>query len=251
MVLLFLQHITYALLFVPVKMFKKTAVLFLLICCIWGANQAWGQPYSWYKKPKPYTWMFGAGYSAIDDDGRGFCQPFDVNQSWNYLVFPSKLTVNRYWNAGFSADFEGTYNTYSAGKLINDSVGYSGTFLAFDLNLDYSFAQFLRPQWFEPFVEFGIGMTQRTAFSAPYCMTANANLGMNFWMYKGIGIQLQTSGKFAVIPFDLAGPNAYTQHSVSILYRIEPRQRGYSSSRKKKYKWTKARPKFKGGKGKK
>lgn len=187
--------------------------------------------------------MLGISWSAVEDDGRGVCQLFDVKQSWNATSFPSRIFIDRYFKYGLSAEFAGAYTEYTAGKLINDSTDYEGLFLSFDGNCKYSFYNLLGIPWLDPYTSLGIGLTQRNAFDKPYTFTANVSLGANFWVYKGLGIQLQTSGKIGITsPFFKDGD--YFQHSIGLVYKFQP-AKGNSGFNHKQYKWTHKKTKFK------
>lgn len=185
------------------------------------------------------------GWNFVEDDGREFCQPFDVAQSWNGLPYPTRLTVDRYLKYGLSVEFAGAYNNYTAGKLINDSTGYSGMFLSFDLNCKYSFYNMMPGTWLDPYASLGVGMTQRSAFEDPYTATGNVAFGVNMFVWKGLGINLQTSGKIALTG-EFLGSGNYFQHSVGLVYKITPQGRN-NDFNKRQYKWINKKTKYKSG----
>lgn len=217
----------------------------LLVTMLLLSNFVDAQPFAFTNR-KPYTWMIGISWTAVEDDGRGLCQPFDVNQSWNYEYFPTRLFVDKYFKYGLSAEFSGAFVTYRAGKLINDSINRSGVFLALDLNCKYSFYPLITPKWLDPYVSLGIGMTQRTAMPGVSALTGNVGLGVNLFFFRGLGFQFQTSGKFAFTGGALAGGN-YLQHNVGLVYKFNSGNRGSDNFNKKRYKWTGKKVKFKGG----
>jgi len=218
----------------------KLLLISLVVCTV-----SWSQPYHWYGQPKPYKWMFGLGWNFVEDDGREMCQPFDVAQSWNGLSYPTRLTVDRYLKYGLSVEFAGAYTNYTSGKLINDSTGYSGMFLSFDLNCKYSFYNLIPPRWLDPYASLGVGMTQRSAFENPYAATGNIALGVNLFVWKGLGINLQTSGKVALTG-EFFGSGNYLQHSIGLVYKINPEGRN-NSFNKRQYKWINKKEKYKSG----
>lgn len=210
-------------------------------------TEGWSQPLDWMGPPKPYNWAFGLGWNFVEDDGRGFCQPFDVNQSWNGLPYPTRLTVDKYLKYGLSAEFAGAYNNYKLGKLINDTTNREGMFLSFDLNCKYSFYNMMGGTVLDPYASLGFGLTQRNAMADRYCLTGNVAFGINFWLWKGLGINLQTSGKIAVTG-EFFGPGNYAQHSVGLVYKIQGGNGRNNNFNKKHYKWTTKRQKYKAGK---
>lgn len=222
---------------------SRTIVLFITTFLLTTAS--WSQPLSWYGKPKPYAWAFGIGWNFVEDDGRGFCQPFDVNQSWNGLPYPTRLTVDKYLKHGLSVEFAGAYNNYKLGKLINDSINRSGMFLSFDINCKYSFYNMIDIPWLDPYASLGLGLTQRNALDQRYTFTGNVAFGVNFWLYKGFGINLQTSGKIGLTG-DFMGPSNYFQHSIGLVYKLQPGSNSNDHSfNKRQYKWTNKKMKYK------
>lgn len=204
------------------------------------------QPYALQYR-KPYTWMVGVSWTAVEDDGRGLCQMFDVNQSWNYEFFPTRVFVDKYFKYGLSAEFSGAFVKYRAGKLINDSTNRSGSFLAFDLNCKYSFYPLITPKWVDPYVSLGLGITQRTAMPDITTVTGNIGLGVNLFFFRGLGFQLQTSGKVALTG-GFFGKGNYLQHQAGLVYKFDSGIRGTTNFNKRHYKWTSKKMKYKGGK---
>lgn len=209
---------------------------------------AFSQPLWWMGQKKPYKWQLSAGWNFVDDDGRDFCQPFDAAQSWNFVPFPSRIMADRYLRKGFSLELAGAYNRYEEGKLINDSVNLSGLFISLDVNTRLSFYRLLSPmQWLDPYVSMGLGITHRDAYEQTLTGTLNIGLGANFWIYRNWGIQLQSSAKFGINGQFYTTDADYLQHTAGIIYKFQDR-RDRGTFHKRHYKWTKKRPKFKGGK---
>ena len=227
-------------------MIKKN--IFLPLLLLFAGFPSFAQPLSWMGETKPYKWMFGIGWNAVDDDGRPFCQPFDVNQSWNYQYYPTRLTVDRYLKRGLSVEFAGAYNNYTAGKLVNNSTNLNGLFLSFDLNCKYSFYNLLRTDWLDPYASLGVGGTYRDAYPTTFQPTLNAALGVNFFFYRGFGLQLQTSGKFGINADFYTTTANYLQHSVGFVYKMTPSTQQKGQGDKKRYGWTKKKYKYKAGK---
>ena len=212
---------------------RKTLLpaLFLLI-----SYQSGAQPLSWIPRKNPYKWMLGIGWNVVDDDGRAFCQPFDAKQSWNYQLYPTRLNADFYLRKGLSIEFTGCYNQYKAGKLINDSTNVSGLFLSFDANVKYSFYSFFLPsKWFDPYVSLGLGGTHRDTYETTFQPTFNAAIGANFWIYRGLGIQIQTSGKFGITGDFYSTHADYLQHTAGFVYKFQPRRRVNNDFSKKHF----------------
>lgn len=191
--------------------------------------------------------MVGVSWTAVEDDGRGMCQPFDVAQSWNYEYFPTRIFVDKYFKYGLSAEFSGAYVNYRAGKLINGSTTSSGVFFAMDLNCKYSFYPLITPNWLDPYTSLGIGLTQRTTMPEVSTITGNFGLGVNMFFFRGLGFQLQTSAKFTFTG-GIPGGRNYLQHNLGLVYKFDSGNRGSDNFDKKRYKWTNKKVKYKGNK---
>lgn len=125
----------------------------LFIICFLSSFGAFAQPYKTVRVYKPYKWMLSADWSAIDDDGSKFTKVFDFNNSWNVKPFPTRLTLDRYFIYGWSAEGALSYAEYTTSKLVNDSTGISGMNFSFDLAGKYSFYQLYAPsaRWIDPY----------------------------------------------------------------------------------------------------
>jgi hypothetical protein len=210
------------------------------------------QPYKTIKPFKPYKWMFGVSWSAIDDDGRKFDAPFDYATSWNILPYPNKISVDRYFLYGWSAEASATYNQYLPNKMIQCSTDVTSTFCCFDLNGKYSFYTKYAPRlrWIEPYFSFGIGYTYRSsALVAKHVPTVNLGFGLNFWIIKSLGIQLHSNGKLGVYPGFWDTHTNYLQHSAGLVYRIQSLKQRRSDFSRRKNKWTRENRRFKQRKG--
>ncbi len=225
-------------------MFRSIIIIF----CFIGIQQVFAQPLAWIGKPRPYKWMIGVSWNTVDDDGRGFCQAFDVKEVWNTPVYPSRIMVDRYLKKGLSIEFSGAYNQYKSSKLINDSTGRSGMFLSFDLNAKYSFYNLLNTRRFDPYVSSGLGLTHRAAFSTPLCPTFQVGAGLIFWVWRGLGIQVQASGKIGLSGKILA-ENDYLHYTAGLVYKFKG-DKADDSFNNRKYKWINKRERYKSGKRK-
>lgn len=203
------------------------------------------QPASLTTKKNPYKWMFGIGWNVVDDNGHTYDKLFDYEGSWNYLYYPSRLTVDRFLRKGWSWEAMGAYNEYTSSKLINDTTGLSGMFISADFHFKYSFRRIVPIKWFEPYMSAGIGFTYRDVRLEPLTPTVNVAFGGNFWITKKWGIQLQTIGKLGIVS-DIYNSNTdYLQHTVGIVYRKDGSKKSRNNFNKKQYGWTKDKQKFK------
>ncbi len=226
------------------SVFRSVLFFFVII----SVQQVYAQPLAWIGKPKPYKWMIGVSWNTVDDDGRGFCQTFDVNEVWNTPVFPARFMVDRYLKKGLSIEFAGAYNNYTNNKRINDTTGLSGLFLSFDLNAKYSFYNLLNTPRLDPYVSAGVGLTHRSALETPLCPTLQVGAGLNFWIWRGLGLQIQASGKFGLAG-EIFGENDYLHYTAGFVYKFKG-DRADNSFNDRKYKWINKRERYKSGKRK-
>lgn len=217
---------------------------FALLILLSTATSVVGQPQVLLNR-KPYSWMVGLSWTAIEDDGRGLCQPFDVAQSWNFEYFPTRIFVDKYFKKGFSAEFSAAFVNYREGKLINGQTDRRGVFLGIDLNAKYSFYPLISQGWLDPYVSLGLGVTQRTALPQLSTLTGNIGLGVNFRIYRGLGFQLQTSGKVALTG-GFFGDGNYLHHQAGLIYKFDDNSPRRENFNKKRYKWTKKKVRYKG-----
>lgn len=197
-------------------------------------------------------WIVGLGWNVIDDDGKPFNKLFDANKSWNVLPYPSKLSCEKDFIAGWSAEFAVNYNQLAKGKTVNGDVLTSNkTFLSADLNGKFSFLNYMKTKtFFDPYVLHGYGYTYRGISANSSVATSNIGLGFNVWVYNDmIGINVQSQAKFALTnPIIKTGAN-YLQHSLGIVYQFSTGASQYAQKPGRsgsKYKFFKIR-----GKGKK
>lgn len=206
------------------------------------------QPYKTIKPYAPYKWMVGVHWSVIEDDGNQLGDLFNVGRSWNYLYYPTKISVDRYLKYGWSLEGSATYMTYTPAKTVNDTTGLASMFMCVDVNGKYSlYNQYApRARWIEPYFTFGLGYTYRSSAAvAPHVPTLNLGLGVNFWMHKNVGFQLHTNGKLGLWPgfWDSGLHTNYFQHSAGFVFRWTGGKNKNGDFSKPKHKWTKNQPK--------
>lgn len=202
------------------------------------------QPTSIERKRDPYKWMFGLSWSVINDNEEKLPNLYDVKGSWNTLYFPSRFTVDKYLRKGWSFEGMATYNSYTSSKIINDSTGYSGFFIAGDFHVKYSFYRFMRAKWFEPYLSSGLGFTYRSPLAIPLTPTANLAAGANFWFSKRWGVQLQVMGKLALVSDIYVSRYDYFQYTAGIVYRRQATRKS-NNFNKRQHKWTREKQKYK------
>jgi len=194
---------------------------------------------------KKSPWVFGLGWTVIDDDGRPFNQLFEAEKAWNVVPYPSKVSVEKGLIQGWSVEAAINYNQLKDGKLVNgDIVSSSRSFLSVDINGKFSFAEFMKKRsFFDPYLLHGYGFTWRDVTTHHTVATFNIGLGFNCWFYNDkVGINVQSQAKFALTsPIIKTGAN-YLQHSLGIVYKLQLNERGRKPGRSgSKYKFFKSR----------
>ena len=202
-------------------------------------------------------WIFGLGWSAVHDDGgKWFTNLFNVNKTWNMAAYPARTSCEKIIDTarGWSAEVAFAYNRYGNGNYVNRRaprsdglVDQQAAILSFDFHAKYDFNKIydLNTLWgggeyFQPFCVFGHGYTYRDlapnhAMVAHHnTITMNMGLGFNVYVYQGFGIQIQSLAKFGMKRrFPTSGSN-YIQHSIGIVYKMNPLRLHKSKSYKYK-----------------
>jgi hypothetical protein len=203
------------------------------------------QPTSISKNKNPYKMMFGLSWNVVNDNEEKLPNLIDVSGSWNSLYYPSRFFIDKYLRNGWSWEGALAYNQYKPSKIINDSIGRSGMFVSGDFHMKYSYNHLIkRRKWLDPYYSFGVGVTYRSALLKPITPTFNASIGSNFWFSKRWGLQLQITGKLALVSDIYVSRYDYFQYSAGIVYRKLNTKKS-NNFNKKKYGWTKEKSKFK------
>lgn len=165
---------------------------------------------------KKTPWTVGIGGNVIDDDGKPFKNLFNVSETWNFLPYPTRLTLDGYIKGGFSAQLEVSYNKYKIGKNINSEIiPGQWSVISSDVNFKYALNyQIKNMKWFDPYVLLGLGYTQRSGAAKPNTVTYNMGLGFNIWIIDFMALNLQSSAKFSMIE----GTSNYLQHTVGLIF---------------------------------
>lgn len=203
-----------------------------------------GHMNEFFEEMKETPWVFGHGWNIVQDDaGKWFKNLFNVDKAWNMAPYPVRFTCEKWLYSnkdtsgaarGWSIELMGAYNRYGVGNFLVDQtnpvlVDKEYQLLSFDIHAKYNFNKLLdlnklmgsKKDIIQPYGTFGFGYTYRSLPSHPGCGTVNAGLGLNVWIYKGIGIQIQSIAKFGLEDrFPNAGSN-YLQHSISVVYKLD------------------------------
>ncbi len=185
------------------------------------------------------SWIFGLGWNIVDDNGSPFKKLFDVSNAWSMRWYPAQITAEVIGKKGWTFGGSFSYDKYKSGKTINSQV-ISGSFLffAFDGFAKYHLKEKIKmnPR-FDPYFPMGLGYTLR--FISPYNSTATFNLGfgINYWLGKNVGINIQSVAKFGLrSPIIKTGSN-YLQHSFGFVFVLDRSVKKRYSFVKPRYPW--------------
>ena len=162
------------------------------------------------------SWMFGIGYNIVDDSGDVFDQLFSVDEQWNAVAFPSRLSIGRYFKNGLGLEAIGTYNKYKVGKTVDNRINASETtYLGLDARLTYDLNKLIgETGWFDPYVGVGAGYTDANDQTRG---TYNAVVGFRAWFSDRWGIDLSSSGKWAMGNDEATN---HIQHAAGVVYQF-------------------------------
>ncbi len=179
-------------------------------------------------------WAIEVGINAvdvypvgIDDDGRVpgvlrgdlFDEYFNAEDHWNVLPSVSRLTISKYIGSGFVFTAGGSINRIE--KLGDARVSDLGigaeddfTYYAADGEIKYSLKNTLNSGWFDPSIGIGGGYTwvDEIGFG-----TANALVGVKFWLSETLALNLQSTYKHA---FEKDYGIKHFQHSAGIVFQF-------------------------------
>ncbi|MEZ4891045.1 MAG: hypothetical protein R2779_11005 [Crocinitomicaceae bacterium] len=225
----------------------KFRYIILLVVCVSLFKTGNAQSdYLKFRSFKPYTWMIGAGWSFVDNDGRSHSHFLDIKGAWLMHPYPTSLIIDRYLKHGFSLELSASYNQMNGKKMVND-VYPTGEMFAIDLTSRYSFYKFLQPtKWFDPYIGLGVGFTSLNTSSATNYFTGNGVLGVQFWI-KQFGIRLQSTLKLGLVSKLYYNNSNYIHYQATLLYRIKPKYTKKNNFNQSKHKWAGKKPgKYKG-----
>lgn len=176
---------------------------------------------------KKTPWTFGVSGHVVDDDGDPFGNLFNVARTWNFLPYPTRLTVDGYYQAGFSFQAEFAYTQYKTGRVINQknesaprivNGSYWSTCFSTDFHVKFDLNELIgSTNWFDPYLTAGYGMTIRSGLTKSIAPTFNTGLGFNIWIWENLGFNAQSVAKFSMIE----GTSNYLHHSVGIVYKLQ------------------------------
>ncbi len=162
------------------------------------------------------SWMLGLGYNFVDDSGDMLDELFSFDDQWNGVAYPSRVSIGRYFRSGLGIEGIASYNKYKVGKLIDGVTHLESTdYFGLDARLSYDLNKIIgETAWFDPYVGVGLGYTD--ANNQPRG-TYNAIIGFRTWFSDRWGLDLSSSGKWAM---DISDASNHLQHAAGVVYRF-------------------------------
>lgn len=162
-------------------------------------------------------WLVSLGTNIVDDSGDEFGELFDLEDGWNMVPFPSRISVGRYFKNGLGLEAIGTYNKYKEGKIIDKQVNPEDVdYFGLDFRVSYDLNKILgETGFFDPYIGIGAGYTDANNQGRG---TYNAVLGFRTWFSDHWGLDVNTTGKWAM---STENASNHIQHAVGVAYRFE------------------------------
>ena len=174
------------------------------------------------------AWMVGLGYNFVDDSGDMFKKLISLDEQWNAVAFPSRLSIGRYFKNGLGIEAIGSYNKYKVGKLIDGAINSKEIdYYGIDARLSYDLNKIIgETGFFDPYIGVGLGYTDANEQGRG---TYNGVIGFRTWFSDRLGLDFSSSGKWSM---DNSASN-HLQHAVGGVYRFDV-EKGLSKKGKEK-----------------
>ena len=178
-------------------------------------------------------WILGFGVNGLNNSD-DVTKNLTKADNWTFAKIPFYLSAELIFDGQFSLTSILSLNYFTDGKLMNgekilgkDKGGNDAGYLAFDMNVKYSFSKLLDSNAFEPYLFTGVGVSH---FGDYYTQenpaeliedisifTFNAGFGMNYWFSSNWGVNLNATGKWGIA----ATSTNHLQSSIGVLYHIK------------------------------
>lgn len=178
-------------------------------------------------------WILGFGVNALNNSG-DVTKNLTKADNWTFARIPFYVSAELIFDGQFSVGSILSLNYFTDGKFMNgekiigeDQGGNDAGYMAFDMNVKYSFSKLLNSNAFEPYAFIGAGVSHFGDYKIQEnpteliedisIFTFNAGLGMNYWFSSTWGVNLNATGKWGVAT---ASTN-HLQSSIGVLYHIK------------------------------
>jgi OOP family OmpA-OmpF porin len=161
------------------------------------------------------SWIFGLGFNAVDDSARQFDKLLDIEDEWNYVPYPSRLSIGKYFKSGLGLEAIAAYNKYKKGRIVQGApLAEDKDYYSIDARLSYDLNKLIgETGWFDPYVGVGLGFTHKLDEGMG---TFNGVVGFRTWFSDRIGLDFNSSGKWAMN----SNYDNHLQHAVGVVYRF-------------------------------
>jgi OmpA-OmpF porin, OOP family len=182
----------------------KNITFFILGLMIFGSTNSQAQDAN-------NPWIVGIGINFVSNPDNK--KDLFKTSEWNIIPAISKINAGRYLKYGFSFEAAATLNkiTKNAGLQV---PGFS--YVALDGNFKYDLNNIIgKTGFFDPYTLLGGGYTSADKKGTG---TFNYGAGINLWVYKNLGLNFQTIGKYVFVDFPLK--TNHWQHSVGLVLKF-------------------------------
>ncbi|WP_420399320.1 OmpA family protein [Flagellimonas sp.] len=162
------------------------------------------------------SWIFTVGTNFVDDSGDEFGSLFDIEDSWNTVPYPSRISIGRYLKNGIGLEAIASYNKYKEGKVVDNQINTEDIdYLGLDFRVSYDLNMILgETGFFDPYVGVGAGYTDANNQGRG---TYNAVLGFRTWFSEHWGLDFSSTGKWTM---NTENSSNHIQHAVGLAYRF-------------------------------
>ncbi|MCR9265819.1 MAG: OmpA family protein [Flavobacteriaceae bacterium] len=162
-------------------------------------------------------WLVSLGTNIVDDSGHEFSRLFDMEDAWNMVPYPSRISVGRYFKNGLGLEAIGSYNQYKEGKTIDKVVNPEDKdYFGIDFRVSYDLNMILgETGFFDPYIGIGAGYTDANNQGRG---TYNAVAGFRTWFSDHWGLDFNTTGKWAMSTDNATN---HIQHALGVAYRFD------------------------------
>ncbi len=161
-------------------------------------------------------WLVSLGTNIVDDSGDEFGKLFDLQDGWNAVPYPSRISIGRYFANGLGLEAMASYNKYKEGKIVDNVVNPEDVnYLGLDLRISYDLNMILgETGFFDPYVGIGAGYTDANNQGRG---TYNATVGFRTWFSDHWGLDFNSTGKWTM---NTQNSTNHIQHAVGVAYRF-------------------------------
>jgi hypothetical protein len=167
---------------------------------------------------KKSNWYISLGFNAVDDSGNNAEDLFNVSEAWNFVPYPSRISLGKVYDNGFGFELIGSYALYKKNKEV-DFVELPADidYYALDTRVTYDLNEFFKTQgWFDPYLGMGLGYAKANEIGRT---TFNGVIGFRAWLSEDWALDFNSSGKWAISDNVLA--TNHLQHAIAILYKFK------------------------------